>query len=351
MKLKRLSVFLLSAFCVTFSAVAAEFTDGQLRLVLHEKSGRFSLYSLDGGKGEALFADEDPRTSFLSVVVNDRFYKMGDASAFKISQSGGLSPSFIFQSAFMTVTQDFSFIGSNALKITITLENRGDKQVNAGARYLLDTKLGERLLGNPFTTNRRTFSTETLITRADGDRYWTDKNDRVSLSGSFVYDSSLDPDSIHIANWKKLSDVSWKAPFQAGRNFSSPPYSIRDTAVCYYFEPAPLGRGERRTFGFILALNNEGNFSFSPASSASSSVSSSSAVSVSELAAKTDEAVLNMEKAFDDARENDLAALRLLISQIQAHIDMGVATEDEMAEMEFTLNKLRAKYSSEDNFR
>jgi len=348
MKFIRLPVFLFFAFFVSYSAIAAEFNDGQLRLVLHEKSGRFSLYSLEDGKAIALFSDEDPRTSFLSVMVNDRFYKMGDAFAFKISLSEGYSPSFVFQSAFMTVTENFFFTGANAVKMTITLENRGDKQVSAGARFLLDTKLGEGLLGNPFSTNKRTFSTETLLTRADGDRYWTDKNDKVSLSGSIVFDPSLDPDSVHFANWKKLSDVSWKAPFQAGRNFSSPPYSIRDTAVCYYYEPARLGPGERRTFGFVLALNNEGNFSYSVTSPASSSPS---AVSAADLAAKTDEAVLNMEKAFEDARESDLAALRMLISQIQAHIDMGVATEEEMAEMEFTLNKLRAKYGSEDNFR
>ena len=335
MKLKKIIIFLLLALCVSFSGIAAEFTDGQLRLELHEKSGRFSLYSRDGGKDEALFADEDPRTSFLSVMVNDRFYKMGDASAFKTSMSGGLSPSFVFQSAFMTVTENFFFMGRNAVKITIALENRGDKQVIAGARFLLDTKLGEGLLGNPFTTNRRTFSTETLITKTDGDRFWTDKNDKVSLSGSFVFDPLLDPDSIHFANWKKLSDVSWKAPFQAGRNFSSPPYSIRDTAVCYYFEPAPLGRGEIRTFAFILALNNEGNFNFSSAPASPG----------------TNEAVMNLDKTFTDARENDLAELRLLISQIETHIAMGVVTEEEMAEMEFALIKLRAKYGSDDNFR
>lgn len=331
---------------------AAEYSDGTLRLVLHEKTGRFSLYAMETtnqGKGQALFSDEDPGTSFLSVMVNDRSYKMGDSGNFRISLAeDGNNPSFIFDSPFMIVTQKFSFIKtpnsaySNAVKIQITLENRSDRQVSAGARFLLDTKLGEGLSGSPFKTGRRTINSETLLTKIDDDQYWIDRNETVSLAGSFITNSKEDPDSIHFANWKKLSGVSWKAAYQAGRNFNYPPYSIGDTAVCYYFENRPLSREEKAGFTFTLASNYEGNFIFT-------STGSSSAGSVGYGKTVTVEHIMNLpNKGETDSREKDLAELRELIALIEIRIAAGTATVDELAAFEFALNKLRAKYGSGD---
>lgn len=79
MRSKRVIIFLLIQFVSLFPLVAAEYFDGSIRLVLNEKSGRFSLYSTGEGGHEkpvALFSDEDPRTSFLSVLVNDRSFKL-----------------------------------------------------------------------------------------------------------------------------------------------------------------------------------------------------------------------------------------------------------------------------------
>ena len=346
MNFKKGSIFLSLMLFLSFSIGAAEFSDGQLRLVLHEDSGRFSLYFLpgDNSKPQALFSDEDPRTSFLSVMVNDRSYKMGDASGFRTRLGGDkLNPSFIFESAFMIVTEDFSFVKgvnsalTNGVKILITLENRGDRQVSAGARFLLDTKLGEGMSGFPFTTNRRTINSETLLTRIDGDRYWTDRNDKLSLSGSFITGLPTDPDSIHMANWKKLNDVTWKAAYQAGKNFNYTPYSIGDTAVCYYYEPRALGRGEKVSFEFILTFNDE--------------TSDFTSADFPPVAAGG-ESILDLQTpGTADSREQDLAVLEALIAQIETRIAAGTATEEEMASFEFTLNKLRAKYRTDDNMR
>ena len=342
MNIKPRIMVLLLGLLLSFPGAAAEYIDGSMRLVLHEESGRFSLYLLtESNKTRplALFADQDPRTSFLSVMVNDRSYKMGDSSAFRTYLGGDeRSPSLIFESSFLAVTEEFSFVrsrnssGTIGISIKISLENRASSQVSVGARLLLDTNLGEGTSGFPFTTNVRTISSETLIKRGDSDTWWTDRNDKVSLSGSIntgsvSTGSSEDPDSIHFANWKKLSDVSWKAPFQQGRNFNFPPYSVGDSALCYYFEPRPLGRGEKCSFGFYLAVNDVDGF-------ASFQQPGTVKETIQDLPIQG--------RATPD--EQDLAALRELMARIDAHIASGSIAEEELAAIEFDLVRLRAKY-------
>ena len=222
MRLKAAVIFLLFVF-LSFPVAAAEYIDGAIRLVLHEETGRFSLFSQrhqdNRGRPLALFFNQDPRTSFLSVMVNDRVFRMGDSSAFR-TRIGGTErePSLIFESSFMLVTKEFSFVSSpgsaetNGVSIRITLENRGDRQVLAGARFLLDTQLSEGRGGITFATDRRTFSSETLLSRGDGDRFWIDRNDTLSLTGSLFTGSDTDPDSVHFANWKRLNDASFRVP-------------------------------------------------------------------------------------------------------------------------------------------
>jgi hypothetical protein len=321
--------FLLFNLLVLFSATAVEYSDGQLRLVLHGETGRFSLYA---GR-RALFADQDPRTSFLSVMVNDRSYKLGDSSAFR-TRLDPLRPSLIFESSFLLVNVDFSFekrnnsAETNCVSIKISLENRGGSQISAGARFLLDTQLGEGASPIGFTTNLRSINSETLITGKDSDNFWTDKNDTLSLTGSLNTGSPADPDSVHFANWKKLNDAAWKAQLNPGSNFNSPPYSVGDAAVCYYFEPRPLGRGEKRIFGFTLSLDN----------------TAQAIAAGGELFHDLAPAASPVESL--NAREQDLKTLEELMARIDALIASGTAGEDELSAIEYALNRIRAKYIS-----
>jgi len=346
---------------VSFPAAAAEYNNGKVRLVLDERTGRFSLYLLSESnqiKATPLFSNQDPRTSFLSVMVNDRPYKMGDTSLFKIHLAGdNTNPSFIFENSFMSVTEDFLFIqgnnssAANGVSVTITLENRGDRQITTGARFLLDTCLGEGSSGFPITTDLRTINSETLITRSDTDAWWTDKNDKVSLTGSLNTGSSGNsagdppgfqdgnPDSVQFANWKKLSDASWKAPYQPGRNFNFPPYSVGDSAVCYYYEPLPLESGAKRSFGFSLLMNDIGAAQTPQGGTNSAAANSSAANSsgASSAAAAPDAS---------NARAQDLAALRELMGRMDAGIAAGSISADDLAAIESALAGLQAKYNS-----
>ena len=332
-------IFFVSMTFFPFPAAAAEFNDGAIRLVLHEETGRFSLYSLrhrNRRRPVALFFSQDPRTSFLSIMVNDRVFRMGDSQVFRTSIGGtARNPSLIFESYFMEVTKEFSFVRStgstetNGVAVRITLENRGDRQVQAGARFLLDTNLSDRQPEVTFTTNRRTINTETVLTRSDRDNSWTDSAGRISLTGSLFTGSEGDPDRVHFANWKRLNDASLRLSYQPGRNFNMLPYSVRDSAVSYYFEPRPLGRGERRTFGFYLFLNSEG------------ALTPPAVVSPGET-------ILDMPALINGAAagEYDLAEIRSLMARINSLIASGIATGEELAAIELAMNALRARYAA-----
>jgi len=332
-------IFFILMACFPFPAAAAEFNEGAIRLVLHGDTGRFSLYSLrhrNRRRPVALFFSQDPRTSSLSVMVNDRVFRMGDSQTFRTSIGGTeQNPALFFESYFMLVTKEFSFVSSvgsaetNGVAVRITLENRSDRQVYAGARFLLDTNLGDREPEVSFTTNRRMINAETVLTRSDHDNFWIDRTGRISLTGSLFTGSDGDPDRVHFANWKRLNDASLRLPYQPGRNFNMLPYSVRDSAVSYYFEPRLLSRGENRSFGFYLFLNSDGALTPPPPIVAPAEV------------------ILDMPAVINGVagREYDLAEIRSLMARINVLLASGaVQTDEERAAIEIAMNTLRARY-------
>jgi hypothetical protein len=320
---------------------ALDLTSGRVRLVLHENTGRFSLYYLTDmtqDRYTPLFVDQDPRTSFLAVMVNDRIYRLGEAAAFRTRMGGtAANPAIIFESSFLSVTQEFSFIrtaGSslvNGIRMRVRMENLGEQQFRVGLRFLLDTSLGEGGSPAPFMTNLRALSAETAIEKNAPDRYWVSRNDRVSLMGSISTGVTEGPDLIHFANWKRFNDTPWKISYTAGRNFNYLPYSVGDSAVCYYFDPLPLSRGEGRGVSILLAAEDESGFAAADAEPGDE---------LSRIMADSNE-LLSRE----DSRRTDAITIRDLISRIDRYIASGVSISDEeIAAIELVITRLKARY-------
>jgi hypothetical protein len=329
-------------FAVSLPAGALDFTGGRLKLVLHENTGRFSLYYLSDITRERytpLFVDQDPRTSFLTVMVNDRTYRMGEASAFRTRIEGApANPAIIFDSSFLAVTQEFSFIktaGSsltNGIRMHIRVLNRGERQAWVGLRFLLDTSLGEESSPAPFSTDQRSLNAETVIEKTAPDRYWISRSDHVSLMGSISTGVTAPPDLVHFANWKRFNDTPWKIQYTPGRNFNNLPYSVGDSAVCYYFEPLPLARGESRDFDILLAAEAEGGFA-APGKAVENEVSRILADS---------EALLSRE----EDRQDDAAVIRNLLARIDGYLSSGVfVSDEELSAIEMVIARLKTRYS------
>ncbi|MDR0586711.1 MAG: hypothetical protein LBG26_05685 [Treponema sp.] len=338
--MKKTAVFFLFFLLAVSSVGAAEFVEGRIRLVLNENIGRFSLYYMSDIAREEyvpFFADKDPRTSFLAIQVNDRDYRLGNTSSFKTGLGGSAAnPSLVFDSPALTVTEDFSFVktsGSyltNGVKITITITNKGRRQIQAGLRFLIDTSLGEDDIH--FSTDKREIRSEAVIAADSNDSFWVSGNSRLSLMGSVSGDGITTPDLVHFANWKRLNDVPWKTPFYQGRNFNLLPYSIGDSAVCYYYEPAAVNAGESRIITLVLASKDENGFSGNFAEE-------------SDEISRLIETSAKKETPSNDTMQADLVILRDLAARLDEHIESGASVPDEeLAAIELVISRLKAKY-------
>jgi hypothetical protein len=321
-------------------------------------------------KYEPFFVDQDPRTSSLSVIVNDRTYRLGEASAFRVRIDGSVPshPAIVFESSFLRITQEFSFIRnssaalSGGVRMTVRIENKNEQQLAVGLRFLLDTYLGEKRSSPPFITDVRSISSETVITSGDADRWWVSRNDNLGLMGSIPGTEGMKNNFIHMANWKRLNDVPWRIGYAQGRNFNLLPYSVGDSAVCYYYEPVPLARGEERTVSIQLAVEAEGGLARYEASSNNqlSRLLQESVRALSPEASRRSgeipggspetSGVYPVPPAGSDRpadpRWTDLITIRDLLNQLDAYMAAGgTVSEEELAAIELIINRLQSRYT------
>jgi len=242
--------------------------DQYVRLVLNDQTGDFSLYYLfdpEKMQYEPLFNDKDPSASFSAVSVNGKIHRLGESRAFvtRIEDYNG-NPVVIHESSFLVISKVFypvrtiSSATANGIKIAITIRNKTNETMQLGFRVLLDTHLGEGRGNIPFSTDNLSISKETLIDSTSGENFWISRGQRLSLMGNITSPDNGNfkkPDFIHIANWKKLSDVPWRAPYYEGRTFNYTHYSVGDSAVCYYYEPEKMGPYE--AFEYVIFLTTE----------------------------------------------------------------------------------------------
>ena len=268
MKLKALA---LSIFFITscfYNLSASEAVNGYIRLILNESSGRYSIYFLsnpNSSRYEPLFSGDDPATSYASVLINGKVYRLG-GKYFKsrIEKQGNGFPSFIFEGENITVTQVFTPIKSanskfiNGVMITYTIQNTGGEEAATGLRILIDTDLNEKL-SNTFLTGEQVVKNETLLEGHSGQRFWISRGKNTALMGSIINPVDRDaktPDFIHFANWKRLNDAPWKIKYVKKRSFTNAPFSINDSAVCYYFDPQVLVPGSEFTYSIVLSTED-----------------------------------------------------------------------------------------------
>jgi len=261
------SVFLFfSAFA---NLLAAEFDNGDIRLIINEKTGNFSLYYLsipEKMRYEPLFDSREQGSSFLEVSVDGVVHRLGKSKIFstRLEDQDG-NPAVVYESPSLIVRKVFTPVRTpnsqaiNGLNITVTVQNTGEQAVSTGLRMLIDTHLGEGRKRIPFQTNNESVLRERLIEGTSGEMYWISRGPNFSLMGSIInpYDRNTRvPDFVHMASWKRLYKAKWNLIYKEGRSFNYFPYFFRDSAVCYYYEPAMLEAGESFTYTVILSTED-----------------------------------------------------------------------------------------------
>lgn len=260
--MKRYSGFILliSIFLFSTAAFSKDITGGNLTLTIHEGSGRFSLYAVDSSQKKVpLFLDKDPRTSYITILAGNKIYRMGDTFEFRqnveYSENGA---KITWTSRSYSITQDFTFVtpllnsDSTALRIKLTIENLSENTVEIGARYLIDTHLGEKNIhfyADQIPVNAETAYVDTppkYLLSTD------DKNNLVLFTNRRDVTSA---DKIVLANWKRLNDAGWTYNENTSRNFSMQPYSINDSAIAMYYDPVTAAQGDAITVTLLLGTS------------------------------------------------------------------------------------------------
>jgi len=324
---------------------------GRIRLFLHRDTGRFSLYSITERETyQAFFMDLDPRTSFLAVVANGRSYRLGESPAFRTSLGGtSEKPCLVFESSFLTIIQEFSFIQTasssvvNGVRITITILNKTGQPMEVGLRFLLDTTLGEQERAH-FTTDQRQIEGDTVIDYMSTERYWVSKNSRIGLIGSIVEQNVTKPDFVHFGNWKQLYDAIWQAPHVPGGNFNLLPYSIGDSAVCHYYEPARILPGEKRIISIVLASEEGNNYArTSPPVPPSLPEPAEPPPPEKPLPTKEEQA-RTLDNKLEQLIQEDLATLQYLMGVLDQYAASGDVSDEELDMVEMSIFQLKEKY-------
>jgi hypothetical protein len=304
--------------------------------------------------------DQDPRTSVTTLSWNGKTYRLGESREFTISEGGeGGNPALIFESSFAKITQEFSFIATsgsgtaNGVRVTFRIENKSWRRARAGLRLLLDTKLGETSF-SPFTTDSRSIGEETVIDPSSRERFWVSGSPvELALMGSFSAAVDRVPDRIHIANWKRLNDVPWSLDFVQGRNFNNPPYSIRDSALAYYYEPLRVSRGETLSFYLLLSSWDPQDFRSLRSPEIPRLPPSYDAVPDSGPEPPEPEGRWEPERPPLPPNMNpaivrsDYNALLDIIERLEASLESGAPiSDDEITSIELDLDRIRSRYDS-----
>jgi hypothetical protein len=252
---------------------ALELTKGRLKLVLHEGTGRFSLYYMTDIREqtyEPLFLVQDPRTSSLTILEGNRAFRMGDSNQFteEITETTN-GARFTFDSPALEVVQEFQFITSvsaslaDAVVVRLSITNNSEQALSVGARYIFDTVLGERENVHFRTPSVDAYTREAELTPSETLWYWRSPSPENEGFGfqQTVFGSGVTPPSrIVFANWKRLNESNWEYEVESRRNFNLLPYSINDSAAAIYYDAEILDRGGTRRIIAVFGNQSDGSY-------------------------------------------------------------------------------------------
>lgn len=324
------------------AAFSLEAKEGLVKIAIDETTARVSLYKLiDIPKGlyEPLLFSKDPRTSFATLSVDGVQYRLGDSADYRFSVSRTETGALIeFRSTACLVRESIDFIKSegaalaDGVKIGFSLENVSQKDESLGLRLLLDTWLAEKS-GTHFRTDKRAkIANELSLDAYSGDSWISTPGDRADLMIVLSGPGVDRPDRALMSNWKRLSDEAWGFEAVASRSYTLLPYSVNDSALALYWQPAVVKKGEARRIATIAGSFNPKGY---PAQVAKADQTEALFASSVLASPQTDPAA---------AMSADLIVVRDLISRIDLSLSSGKApSAEELAAWQKILDRLEER--------
>ncbi len=278
--MRRVLLLLILASVAAWQASAVELTEGRIRLVLHEQSGRFSLdYRADLQRDRyiPLIDDTDPRTSEIRIRDGNDVYRLGSSPRFdlRVEREAGGRAAFVWESSVLRITQRFSFVTStsarlaNGVMVELLIENVSEVPREVEARYLFDTHLSESRQAHFLLADGERLRSETEITPSSARSWWATpdpEREGVGFQQLIAGEGITRPERVVFANWKRLSETTYDYTVNTDRTFSLLPYSIDDSAAAVYYGAEELAPGgSRRITTLVGNLDPAGYADYSAA--------------------------------------------------------------------------------------
>ena len=340
------SIIILLFILLSIPCFTLELTEGRVKIIIHEDSGSFTAYYLDdinSGKYIPLLFEKDPETSILSIIIDNKIYKMGNSSGFtKEVYSTPTGGKIVWESKFMKVTEDFSFLKSNesslsdGFKITISIDNISEQNNLIGIAYLFDTYLGEDQNSHfIMDTGKAVTAEDSYLSNFPNSWISPSSNtNMLGLQGMIRGPGITVPDKIIFANWKRLQGNLLNFQVKKSRNFNLIPYSINDSAVSVIYEPIRVSSNSSREVVIALGGYNKSSFKVT------SGIEDSGFDTIFEQTIKTGTDPQDTEASV----RADLIAATDLINKIDALIQFpGSVTDSEIDLIEQILETLKQR--------
>jgi hypothetical protein len=332
-----IAVLLFLSF-TTSGLLGLELQRGKLKVVINEKSGRYSVFGAEDQTKPvwtSLYSSEDPTTTKWKVQIGDRQAVLGDDSGFTTAVDTtvtGAKVVWTSKTLVATLTLDFLISAASTvadgLRLGLVLVNVSEASAKVGARWVLDTNLGEK------KDHFRLASGEVLNTesKAEGTLpdWWLSTPAADDPLGLVVMlgKGATTPSRVVFANWNRLDDSPWDLVFKQGRDFNMLPYSFNDSAVAQYYDPQELASGASREIMVLLGLKSAQTFEGSRVGSANP---------IDDLLKKSQNPALG-------AMDQDMASLQTLLAQIDAKIaDPSRVTSEDLKLLKAVLDQIEVK--------
>lgn len=268
--------------------------NGIVEYRVNKDNGRYTIHTAEGLPNKAsdndknlLFLFDTPDTSFTTFRIDGEDYIFGNSYGFLGSEGGIVSAptvdgnitTTVWRIKDVEVTQKLQLIVDSSnpnvgnTKISYTVANGGDSEIEIGSRILLDTQLGTNdaspmLIGTTYVTNE----TEYLDDGVPG--AWKSADEKfapgVISYGLLSGFDNIAPNRMVVAHWESLSETKWDFTPNELINFTSDKneYKSADSAVALYYNPQVLEVGGELTFetfygiGSLSDTYNDAKFNF-----------------------------------------------------------------------------------------
>ena len=251
---KNISSLLFTLLILIIPVFGVEQKDSNYRLSFDEEKAVWEMNYSHKGQLYALFENSDPGTTYLTIKLDNRTYKLQKSAFF--NQHLEEYPGLIilhWSNKILHVTQSVQVDHQiKGFKVNVSVRNLSKNYLSIGLKQIIDIFNNAR--GADFLIEGdKPIDSEKSWTDGSLPSYWeTNPTEDSDFRLSFTPYGDRKPDQIVFSNWKRLSDSDWDFNIREGRDFSLLPYSINDSAAGIFYNPVSIPPGTEISIQFAL---------------------------------------------------------------------------------------------------